>query len=421
MEDPREERQKRRTQKKKKRQQGWITFGVVVLLLLYGGYQLYRGVFATIQTEQAAVYSVYESIDAEGLVFRSETVIPADVGGSVYFTIENGTRISKGGVIAQVYASEQDGIAERQIEALDSQIAALKAIQADRSSSHLNLNLINAQLNTAVTEMVQQVGGYTVATGVDEVRAKLLSALSKKQLVTGGTVDLTATITQLEQEKNTFSASYKKALRTVTAPVAGYFADKTDGYEDMLVNVDPTALTAEQLHSYLSSEPPTPQPSNGKIVSGYEWYFACFVPDSYYNTLSVGAELALRMSFVTDEEIPVTVVSGNRAESGKMLVVFRCAYMSEALSTIRRENVQVLLVKHIGLKVPKRAIVIDDTMQAGVYIRYGNIVSFRKIDQIYSEPADYVISKETNEKGYLHMYDDIIVGGRGLYDGKIIR
>ena len=421
MEDPREERQKRRTQKKKKRQQGWITFGVVVLLLLYGGYQLYRGVFATIQTEQAAVYSVYESIDAEGLVFRSETVIPADVGGSVYFTIENGTRISKGGVIAQVYASEQDGIAERQIEALDSQIAALKAIQADRSSSHLNLNLINAQLNTAVTELVQQVGGYTVDAGVDEVRAKLLSALSKKQLVTGGTVDLTATIAQLEQEKNTLSVSYKKALRTVTAPVAGYFADKTDGYENMLADVDPTALTAEQLHSYLSSEPPTPQPSNGKIVSGYEWYFACFVPDSYYNTLSVGAELALRMSFVTDEEIPVTVVSGNRAENGKMLVVFRCAYMSEALSTIRRENVQVLLVKHTGLKVPKRAIVIDDTMQAGVYIRYGNIVSFRKIDQIYSEPADYVISKETNEKGYLHMYDDIIVGGRGLYDGKIIR
>ena len=127
------------------------------------------------------------------------------------------------------------------------------------------------------------------------------------------------------------------------------------------------------------------------------------------------------MSFVTDEEIPVTVAAGSRADNGTMLVVFRCAYISEALSAIRRENVQVLLVKRTGLKVPKRAIVIDDSMQAGVYIRYGNIVSFRKIDQIYSEPADYVISKETDEKGYLHMYDDIIVGGRGLYDGKIIR
>ena len=421
MEDVREERQRRRTQKKKKRRQGWITFGVIVLLLLYGGYQLYQGVFATIQTEQAASYSVYESIDAEGLVFRSETVIPADSGGSVYFTIENGTRVSKGGVIAQVYASEQDGITERQIEEIDSQIESLKAIQADRSSSHLNLNLINAQLNTTVTELVRQVNGYTVDTGVDGVRSKLLSSLSKKQLVTGGTVDLTATITQLEQEKNSLSASYKRALRTVTAPVAGYFADKTDGYEEMLANVVPETLTAEQLHGYLDSEPPAPQPSSGKIVSGYEWYFACFVPDSYFNTLSTGAELSLRMSFVTDEEIPVTVAAGSRADNGTMLVVFRCAYMSEELSAIRRENVQVLLVKRTGLKVPKRAIVIDDSMQAGVYIRYGNIVSFRKIDQIYSEPADYVISKETDEKGYLHMYDDIIVGGRGLYDGKIIR
>ncbi len=421
MEDAREERQRRRAQKKKRRQQGWITFGLVVALLLYGGYQLYRGVFATIKTEQTASYSVYESIDAEGLVFRSETVIPAADSGSVYFTIENGSRVSKGGTIAQIYASEQDGLAERDIQDLEAQITALKSIQADRGSSHLNLNLINAQISSGVNELVRQVSGYATETDVSEVRARLLSSLSKKQIVTGGAVDLTATIAALEEKKQNLNSSYKRALRTVSAPVAGYFADKTDGYEELLAGIDPVNLTAEQLHGFLEAAPPEPQSSNGKIVSGYEWYFACFVPDSYFNTLSTGKELSLRMSFVTDEEIPVTVAAGSRADNGQMLVVFRCAYMSEALSTIRRETVQILLVKHTGLKVPKRAIVIDDSMQAGVYIRYGNIVSFRKIDQIYSEPADYVISRETDEKGYLHMYDDIIVGGRGLYDGKIIR
>ena len=421
MEETREQRQLRQIQKKKKRRQGWITFGLVALLLFYGGYQLYRSVFATIQTEQAAAYSVYESIDAQGLVFRSETVIPPTDTGTVYYTIENGTRVAKGGVIARVYASEHDGVNEQRIEALDTQIAALKAIQADRSSSHLNLNMINTQINSAVAELVQQVDGYSMDAGADGMHARLLSALSKKQIVTGGNVDLSTTITRLEQEKQELAASYKQALRTVTAPVAGYFADETDGYEAMLAHVEPTELTAAQLQEYLESDAPAPQSSSGKIVSGYEWYFACFVPDSYYNTLSVGKELSLRMSFVTDEEIPVTVAAGSRAENGRMAVVFRCAYMSESLSTIRKENVQILLVKHTGLKVPKRAIVIDDTMQAGVYIRYGNIVSFRKIDQIYSEPADYVICKETDEKGYLHIYDDIIVGGRGLYDGKIIR
>lgn len=78
------------------------------------------------------------------------------------------------------------------------------------------------------------------------------------------------------------------------------------------------------------------------------------------------------------------------------------------------------MVEHTGLKVPKRAIVIDENQQAGVYIRFGNAVAFRKIEQQFSEPAEYAICKEINEDGYLRMYDDIIVGGRDLYDGKVI-
>ena len=104
-----------------------------------------------------------------------------------------------------------------------------------------------------------------------------------------------------------------------------------------------------------------------------------------------------------------------------MAVVFRCAYMSQALSTIRREDVQIQLVRHTGLRVPKRAIVIGEDMQAGVYVLSGNMVRFRKIEQQFSEPADYVICTQTDEAGYLHLYDDVIVEGKGLYDGKIIR
>ena len=71
--------------------------------------------------------------------------------------------------------------------------------------------------------------------------------------------------------------------------------------------------------------------------------------------------------------------------------------------------------------MPKRAIVIDENQQAGVYVRVGNVASFRKIKQVFSEPADYVICELVeDEDGYLRMYDDIIVGGRGMHDGKIV-
>ena len=103
-----------------------------------------------------------------------------------------------------------------------------------------------------------------------------------------------------------------------------------------------------------------------------------------------------------------------------MAVVFRCDQMSAELSTIRKEALEIQLVEHTGLKVPKQAIVVDENQQVGVYIRSGNVVAFRKIEQLYSQPADYVVCRVVNEDGYLEMYDDIIVNGRDLYDGKII-
>ena len=148
---------------------------------------------------------------------------------------------------------------------------------------------------------------------------------------------------------------------------------------------------------------------------------ACVVPDSYYNALGVGRTLTVRMSFVLDEAVPVTVYACNKDNQGNMAVVFRCDQMSAALSTIRHESVEIQLVEHTGLKVPQRAIIVNEKQEVGVYIRSGNTVAFRKIQQKFSEPADYAICDIVDEDGYLQMYDDIIVGGRDLYDGKIIR
>ena len=58
---------------------------------------------------------------------------------------------------------------------------------------------------------------------------------------------------------------------------------------------------------------------------------------------------------------------------------------------------------------------------AGVSANHTDVVAFRKIKQKFSQPADYAICEIVDEEGYLQMYDDIIVGGRDLYDGKIIR
>lgn len=408
---------------RRKKQSRWRTLLlslVVLAAIAYIGYQGFRGVFSGIETEMAVSHSVYESIDAQGLVFRSETVIPEAGSGHVYFSVENGTRVAKKNMIAAVYSDANSGHIEQQIAEIDAQIEALKALQTDAGSNRLTLSAIKTQTENALFRLIQdtETGNFE---DVSTAKFDVLSLLSKEQLVIGKEVDFSEKIAELQKERKELKAAYRAPKSKVYAPVAGYFADRTDGYEAELDTEYLKGLSVKELTKQLDKQLKADDSLCGKIVSGYEWYMACILPDRYYNELGVGKSLSLRMSFVLDEAIPATVYACNKDNEGNIAVVFRCDYMSAELSTIRKEAVQILLEEHVGLKVPKRAIVINEEQQAGVYVRVGNIASFRKINQLYSEAADYVICEVVeNDDTYLRMYDDMIVGGRGLYDGKIV-
>lgn len=408
---------------RKRRSHGWRTIVTTILVfavLFYVSYQAYRSIYSGINTELAVMHSVYESIETEGLVYRTETLVPAVHDGEPYYAIENGTRVAKNSVIASVYADAESGRIEQQIAEIESQIAAFKAIKADAESGRLSLDVINEQTADALSKLVSTTEDGVLFDTADYAFT-ILSLLSKKALVTGKEVDLPSKIEELETKRAELKALYQKPISKIQAPVAGYFADRVDGYETVLSTENLSKMTTSLLQETMDTPPKTDLSACGKIVSGYEWYLACAVPDSYYNMLNVGRSLSLRMSLVLDESIPVTVYACNKDGKGNLAVVFRCDRMSAELSTIRKESVEIQLVEHTGLKVPKEAIVVNEEQQAGVYIRSGNVVAFRKIEQQYSQPADYAICKIINKEGYLQMYDDIIVGGRDLYDGKIIR
>ncbi len=407
------------TKKKKSGGRALLSVATVAVLFCYVGFQAYRTIISKVEIEMAISHSVYESIETRGVIIRTETVISEAAAGHTYYTIENGTRVAKNSIIASVYNTAEDGRIDEEMREIDEEIAALKVIQSDGSSGRIPLDVINEQLNDAVYQAVYSTD-YGVFTSMGNTKFELLSMLSKKQLITGKTVDFSHKIQQLEEQKKTLKNKFNPATSSVRAPVAGYFVDHTDGFETLLKTDNLTGVTADKIDEYLNLQPAQAEGS-GKIVGGYEWFLCCVVPDSYYNKLAVGRSLTLRLSFVTDEQIPATVYACNKSNDGRLAVVFRSDYMSSKLSAIRKEAVEIQLVKYDGLKVPKRAILMNDEQQAGVYIRSGNVVAFRKIKQLYSGTADYAICEEVNDKEYLRLYDDIIVGGRGLYDGKIIR
>lgn len=392
----------------------------VALLLVYGGYQVFRAVSPSVETETVYRHSMYETVETTCFAVRSETLLYKDTDGYIYYTAQDGSRVAKGGTIADIFPAQADAAVHQQLEDIDAEVASLRAVQAQGSAQHTNLETVRGQIRAKLTALAAL--GEQEGEGADALAAELTALFNKQQIITGKVADFSARIALLEEERARLAAGYRKRIGRVSAPRAGYFVSVADGYEQVLT---PDRLSGIRVADIEAAVAATPVPADahcvGKIVGDYEWYLVCTVPERYLSYLEQGAKRTVRMPFVSDSSIPVTVVSCSRESSGKLAVVLKCTSMSEALSTARVEKLQIQLVEHTGLRVPKEAIVTDENFQTGVYVRVGYTAVFRKIEQAYAEAGAYVICTETDEKGYLKLYDDVVVKGKNLYDGKLLR
>lgn len=411
-----------------------LTVVAALFLIAYVGYQAFQLLYSPLETETVRSYSVYDTVDAEGITIRNETVIPAETDGYRYYTLTNGSKVAMNGQIAEIYSDENAALIHQQIEELETQIQELKTIDQQGTSNRVNLDMINKQIDRLQLELAVAVHSPNMA-DTDSLRSQLLSLMNKRQKIIGTVSDFSERIAALTAQKQALEAQASTPSATLTAPVAGYFVSTVDGLENVLDYDKVTSLTVEEVEAALAMAPSENTTDYaGKVVGDYEWYFTCVLDSAAAAQIRQDAKLSVQFPFVSEEAVPVEVTLANRTKDGKTLVVLKCSYMSEALADIRKETARIRLVEYEGLRVPDSALTFNDDGQRGVYVRVGNTVEFRKVDILYSESGFHICrdmstlsQSELEEKGintaeYLRLYDEVVVSGKkGLYDGKIIR
>ena len=392
-----------------------------LVLCVYVGYQIYQSTYTSVEVSNAVSYTVYDTVDTTAFIVRDETVIPTASSGYVYYTLENGDRVAKGGKIAQVFPSESDALIQQKINQLDREIDALETIQSQGSYNRTNLDLINNQLSSTLQSLVlsTQQRDYTL---LHDTQFELLQLFCKQQLTTGKLTDLKSTIDAMKAERKTLSAGYSAARSTISAPVAGYFISHADGLETALDYDTVETVMPAKVEAALSQGGASSVGAVGKVAGDYQWYMVCVLDKEQAAGIGVGKQMTVRLPFVSADSIPVTVAAVNKDREGKAAVVLKCIVMSEELAAIRRETMQIQLTAYTGLYVQDSALQFNADNETGVYVRVGNTCTFRKVEVLYhSESGKYSICADNMGSGYLELYDDIIVKGKGLYDGKIIR
>ena len=399
-----------------------ITLLGALLLFVYMGYHIFMSAYSPIKTETAVIYDEYETVDTQGMIVRNETLIPLKQNGYVYYVAENGSRVSKDGKIADLYSNQDTAVVRQQIKALDEQIAQLQTIEEQGQNNRTNLDIINTQLKKAQAAVISEVSSARLSQ-IDRLSADLLELMNKQQITVGYVDGFADRLASLTAQRNSLAAKDSAPKNSVYSPMAGYFVNTVDGYE-ALVNADSIqSITTEDVLAAMNAAPVVDNNAYiGKVVGSYEWYLMCVLPAEEMTRLAMDSTVRVRLPFVSNETIPVTVVAENRDREGNMAVVFQCDYMSADLSDIRIEQVQVLVKQHSGLRVPDEAVRFNEKGEAGVFVREGNLIRFRRIRVVYhSEHEDYSICEIASESDYLQVYDDIVVEGKNLYDGKIVR
>lgn len=391
-----------------------VGIGFVVLVLLHQGY---KAVYNPFTTETVTYVNYYDGIDVVGTVIREENVITANYDGVLSYTLNEGARVAKNGVVANIYRNVEAANAHLEIKRIENEIKNLEDIQTYNDLYAANVALIDSKIFSSLVSLAgDRQNGKKV---LDSTAAReLCNFLNRKQIVTGTATSFDTLINSLKTQKAGFESAYSEAIGTVTTEHSGYFISVVDGYEKVLTPADLEHLTPEKF----SSLSPAEIDSNavGKVVSDYRWYIAVKVPFDYSLTLSKGQKMTLKTAVSGYTDLPVNIEHINRSNgANEAVVVFVCKTVSEELAGLRTIPVTIVRESYEGLRVNNQAVRVNNEGVTGVYIYRNNQLKFVEVNLLYTGKYS-IVEQVTGKSGVLRLYDEIIVKGRNLYDGKIV-
>ena len=390
---------------------------VILLIAVFAVHQAVSSLYKPVKTETAVFSDMSDGLNITGVIIRNETLVSAGDSGVLHFIIGDGNRVAKDGVIANIYDSESASIILERIDSVNGKIADIEEMLSYNNLEAADLDMINAKVHQNLNNLII-CGGNGNYDAFSDKSDELLSAYNRRQAAMGETADFSAQLSALKAEKDQLAASLPAAKGTLRAEKSGYFVSKSDGYETVLTCENPESITLEYLNGIKAEN--VGENTVGKIVSDYEWYIAAEVSVNESLNFKEGDALTIYTSVKSYPKLPVTVKKINISESsGGAVVLFACNDMNSELASMRTGPMTVVKKEYSGLKVPTSARRVVDSKLV-VYVLTGMQVKFVEVKVLFTD-GDYMIcEKQTSDGNVLRLYDEVIVKGKNLYDGKII-
>jgi len=388
----------------------FIALAILILL----GYSLYSMIFLSVRTELTYRETLEDCVNLDGYVLRKEAVLISPIDGVLLCNVSENERVRINTNVVSILSEKVDESILARYKVVNESIQEYEKL-SNMGYHTDNPYRIESQILSKVNEIIDAAQTKKNITQIPKFKGEVQHLVQKNN-------ERTDPLALLIAERNSL-AQQISVVKQISSTVPGVFSSNIDGLEEILSSSKRAELTPVILKSLTPSEITEGVHVNmpvAKIINNFNWYFVAVVDIEESADLEVGNPLSLRLPNIDYRTIGgyVDAINSIEGESEAVLII-SCTTFPEEIFEVRELNVDLIKLSYTGLNVPKTAIQTLEDGTVGVYIVKGDIARFRKVE-ILTSTDSYVLVKENVDES-LRNYDEIIVSGKNLSDGKIIR
>ncbi len=405
----------------KNRGMRFFTALIICGAMIYFSLQIYSFFFKELETFTVLEYVMEDSYSVDGILTRNEVLVSKTNDDFYEAVVKSGEKIIKGDQVALSFSETLGSIKD---------VKTLNDIE-NRISQYENAQTSNGTFSTELSKIEREIDNYVFNISNSGVSGDLNSFYSdennlnvnvyKKQIVTGQKKNFDSEIISLKEEKEKFDFSSQQYSKKIYAPVSGYYISAIDNLESTFTTDYVENLSLDEFNKILNTAVNIDYNSAGKIIKDFHWCFTFPVKNEIIDEkISIGKKIDIRFSFSDEVQENLEVINIVKKDDNISLITVTGDNYLYDLNINRTVKADIIFEDYKGLRIPSKAIRVIDGKK-GVYCLIGARIKFKEIDVAFTKDDFSIINSDRINSSDLLLYDEVIVRGKDIYDGKIIQ
>ena len=412
-----------------------VIIGVIcAAVILYFAVYLALGFKPDLVTTTAYAYSVDIGTEASALLVRDEQVI-STTGQYVDILLDEGEKVSKGGQIALIHAS-QDSLETRQtIQSLEAEIQQLE-YSLSTGTQATNSSKLDEEVISSMVAIRSLAASGDLST-LEDSALHLRTMVFQRDYSYGNTqaaTQIKQLISDKQKQLDSLNASLSQVSQTITSPASGCVSGEVDGFESLITPSMLSSLTMQQLNELLHREVADPPAALGKVVTNNTWYLATLIDQPSVEGLLEGKTYKISFS---DDYYGMISMNLERLvmENDQTMAIFSTNTNLSDTTLLRQQTVDIIAQQVEGIRIPRQALrvntetVTDDqgnqsqVNSYGVYTVVGTQAEWQEVKVVYSDDDSFYLVQPVDEtaSSRLRAGDEVILNTTNITDGMVVR